>query len=158
MDIKSHLTYVVSTHYLPPLHLVMSHKTYVMVLVNHTLCYKTCLSYFIYVIRHKTNVLGNHSHFTYVMSYETYFLGKCVSVNYSLSFHFMSHKSYVLCTGLIISFHPCYKLHVSNSYESLSMIPFHMSWVPNSYCHSYHQSICCSYSSDIFTPLMLLAI
>ena len=27
MDIKSHLTYVMSTYYLPPLHLVMSHKT-----------------------------------------------------------------------------------------------------------------------------------
>ena len=122
----------------------------------YVMSHKSCLSHFIYVIRHKTNVLGNHSHFTYVMSYETYFLGKCVSVNYSLSFNFMSHKSYVMCTGLIISFHPCYKL--SNSYESLSMIHFHMSWVPDSYCHSYHQSICCSYSSDIFTPLMLLAI
>ena len=122
----------------------------------YVMSHKTCLSHFIYVIRHKTNVLDNHSLFTYVMSYETYFLGKCVSVDYSLSFNFMSHKSYVMCTGLIISFHLCYNL--SNSYDSLSMIPFHMSGVPNSYCHSYHQSICCSYSSDIFTPLMLLAI
>lgn len=119
----------------------------VLITPSHFICYKT-QNIMLWV-------LINHSHFTYAMSYE-HILWVSVGVNYSLSFSLMSLKSYVMGTGLIISFHLCYE--PSNSYENLSILPFHMSWVLNSYSHSRHQNICCSYSSDILTQPMLWAI
>ena len=71
-------------------------------------------------------VLINYSQFTCAMSYE-HLLWVSMGFNYSLSFSLMSLKSYVMGTGLIISFHLCYE--PSNSYENLSILPFHMSWV-----------------------------